>query len=199
MLVSNSVYYFVQDKHCEGVGFRCRILWKSLYSASTHFGETFSWYVLLFIHSWFLSLSFSVANLSSVRGFVQIPRFKDDPSLCPVRTLQEYLNKVSFPWFKQTNKQTIWKWNRSIPAYPRFLLWGVRSADCFFLLCRHICQCLLAPWPSGSPATWLWLGSIQPSSSSTLLKKANSINQLCSIACWSSVSGVFQKFYARYF
>ena len=30
-------------------------------------------------------------------------------------------------------------------------------------------------------------------------EKAYSVNQICSIACWSSVSGVFQKFYARYF
>ena len=47
-----------------------------------------------------------MSNLLSVRGYVQIPRFEDDPSLCPVGTINDYLNNVSFlPGLKnQTTK-----------------------------------------------------------------------------------------------
>ena len=37
---------------------------------------------------------FAVSNIARVRGYLRIPRFLEDPSLCPATTLIDYLNKV---------------------------------------------------------------------------------------------------------
>ena len=39
-------------------------------------------------------LSFSVSNPDRVRGFLTIPEFPEDPCICPVATIRDYLSKV---------------------------------------------------------------------------------------------------------
>ena len=150
---------------------------------------------------------FSVSNLSSVRGFVQIPCFEDDPSLCPVRTIKEYLNKVSFPpWFKQTNK----------PMYDIVFTCNIQvsplrgESDALFLsvVPPHlpVTASTLARWltsyltMAGIDTSVFKQHSARAATAAYLrTEKSFSVQQICSIACWSSVSGVFEKFYSRYF
>ena len=39
-------------------------------------------------------ISCLASNLETVRGFLQLPPFPEDPALCPAATLKAYLSKV---------------------------------------------------------------------------------------------------------
>ena len=43
--------------------------------------------------------AFSVSNLASVRGYLSVQEFPEDPTICPVATLRDYLNKASSSHF----------------------------------------------------------------------------------------------------
>ena len=139
-----------------------------------------------------------MSNLSKIRGYLQIHRFEEETSICPVQTLEDYLYKVK--WSLNVEKHK--------PNY--FQVLPHRNAESLFLshVTPHnpVSATTLARWLSN----YLSMAGVDTakfkphacrSASAAFMKseKNMSVKQICDIADWSNVSGVYQRFYARYF
>jgi len=121
-------------------------------------------------------------RVGQVRGFLQIPTFSEDPELCPVRTLLVYRDKVAnlrgdntslfvsyLPPHKSVTSRTLARWIKEILSAA-----GVDTA--------------------------VWGPQATRAASAAHMRTARNLSlaQLCKLADWSQVSGVFEKFYHRY-
>jgi len=116
------------------------------------------------------------------KSYLQIPRFPEDPELCPVRTLITYFNKVS----------------------------GIRGdSDSFFVSYvaphKSVTSKTLSRWvksilSSAGVDTQLWDPHAVRSAASAHQSAVRNLDlgQICRLADWSLSSGVYQKFFNRY-
>ena len=139
-----------------------------------------------------------MSNLSKIRGYLQIHRFEEETSICPVQTLEDYLYKVK--WSINVEKHK--------PNY--FQVLPHRNAESLFLSLvaphKPVSAATLARWLANYLAlagvdTAIFKPHSTRSASAAFLKseKKMSVKKICEIANWSNVSSVYQKFYERYF
>ena len=134
------------------------------------------------------------ARAGKVRGFFQIPKFPEDPELCPVRTLSIYFGKV---------KVLILNFS----YYSLFYLQvsGIRGDKVSFFVSyvkphRSVTNKAQSQWikcmlTSAGVDNKLWAPHAMRSASSV---KNLDLGQICHLADWSMTSNVFLKFYHRY-
>ena len=139
------------------------------------------------------------ARVGNTRGYLQIPRFPEDPELCPVRTLITYFNKVTSNNFDFSDY---------ILAY--FQVSGIRGdSDSFFVSYvaphKSVTSKTLSRWiksilSSAGVDTQLWDPHAVRSAASAHQSAVRNLDlgQICRLADWSLSSGVYQKFYNRY-
>ena len=137
--------------------------------------------------------------MAQVRGFLQIPTFSEDPELCPVRTLLVYRDKVSkcFYDFLDLTFFTLQVANLRGDNTSLFVSYlpphkSVTSRT----LARWIKEILSA----AGVDTAVWGPQATRAASAAHMRTARNLSlaQLCKLADWSQVSGVFEKFYHRY-
>ena len=146
--------------------------------------------------------------MSNVRGYLQIPNLENDQSLYPVWTgiyqQGENFSLVGLMMYRtgfQTS--TFLDICRLLPSAES----TAPASICLWYPLAGLSQ--LLPEPSGC-LKYLALAGVNTSifqQHSTLpvwqlppiwSMKSLTVKQICNIACWTSISGIFEKFYARY-
>lgn len=134
----------------------------------------------------------------NVRGYLQIQKFSDDPSLCPMATLIEYSNRVRIFW-----RNFIFNFENLF--FQTQSLCDDRSS----LFVSH--QAPHKPVGSQTLSRWttdlLKMAGVDVSifkshatraAAAHLHSKSLNCLQICRLANWSTTSGVYQMFYRKY-
>ena len=128
-------------------------------------------------------MCFQHSRHNNVRGWVDVFDFPDSPSICPVLTLQAYLDRTAqlqhadaYKLFisqckphKPVVAQTLARWMKNIMAAA-----GIDTT----VFKQHSTRSASAAWLEGGP-------------------KSLSVAQICKLANWSKLTTTFKRFYRR--
>ena len=117
----------------------------------------------------------------NIRRHLRIKAFPEDPSLCPVRCLVEYSDRIN-----QLNLQS------------RTSLFVPHRKPHASVTPQTLARWMMDILSDSGVNTAVYKAHSTRSAAGTHLSKTLNVQQICKLANWSTTSGTYEKFYLRY-